>query len=61
MPVILSKIDQAAWIDPDNRDSGRLLSMLKPYPSDEMKIRAADPSTLQLKPKNFFGNRKPSK
>jgi len=47
MPVILSQADRTAWIDPDSRDSRRLLSMLKPYPSDEMEIRAADPSNLK--------------
>jgi len=47
MPVILAKKDQQEWIDPDEKDSGKLLSMLKPYPPGDMEIRAADPSNLK--------------
>lgn len=37
MPVILKKEDEDAWVDPDNHDKDRLLSMLIPYSSDEME------------------------
>lgn len=47
MPVILPKDREAHWIDPENWDAGRLLSLLKPYPSDEMAISEVDPETLR--------------
>ena len=47
MPVMLPKDREAHWIDPENRDPRRLLSLLKPYPSDEMAISEVDPKTLR--------------
>ena len=38
MPVILSKGKESVWIDPGVKDADRLLSILTPYPSDEMKM-----------------------
>jgi putative SOS response-associated peptidase YedK len=38
MPVIVPKQWEAAWIDPDNHNWKELLSILKPYPSDEMTV-----------------------
>jgi putative SOS response-associated peptidase YedK len=46
MPVILPKDLEAAWIDPDNNNQKELLSMLKPYPSDEMAMSEVDPRLL---------------
>jgi putative SOS response-associated peptidase YedK len=46
MPVILSKDNEAAWIDPDNHNQKELLSMLKPYQSDEMTMSEVDPRLL---------------
>jgi hypothetical protein len=37
-------------MDPENRNQEGLLSILKPYPSDEMIISTVDPRTL-YKPK----------
>ena len=50
MPVIVQKGQEAAWIDPNNHNQKELLSILKPYPSDEMTISPVDPSLL-YKPK----------
>jgi putative SOS response-associated peptidase YedK len=50
MPVILPKNLEAAWIDPDNHNQKELLSILKPYPSDEMTMSEIDPKLL-YKPK----------
>jgi putative SOS response-associated peptidase YedK len=52
MPVILPKDGEAAWLDPANRDRKGLLSMLKPYPAEEMLMSAvggdfAKPSSIQ--------------
>jgi putative SOS response-associated peptidase YedK len=46
MPVILSKDNEAAWIDPDNHDQKELLSILKPYTSNEMTMSEVDPGLL---------------
>ncbi|TFH46239.1 MAG: hypothetical protein E4G94_02820 [ANME-2 cluster archaeon] len=50
MPVILPKNIEAAWIDPVNHNQKELLSILKPYPSDEMTMSQIGPSLL-YKPK----------
>ena len=46
MPVIVPKEQEAAWIDPDNRNQKELLSILKPYPWDEMTMSQVDPKML---------------
>jgi putative SOS response-associated peptidase YedK len=46
MPVIVPKDREAFWIDPDNHHQKELLSMLKPYPSDEMLMSAVDAKML---------------
>ena len=50
MPVIVPKEQEGAWIDPDNHNQKELLSILKPYPSDEMNMSEVDPRLL-YKPK----------
>ncbi|MEW6333380.1 MAG: SOS response-associated peptidase, partial [Thermodesulfobacteriota bacterium] len=46
MPVILQKELEMPWIDPHNRDRDRLLSLLTPYPPDEMAKIEVDRKTL---------------
>jgi putative SOS response-associated peptidase YedK len=46
MPVIVAKEQEAAWIDPDNHNQQKMLSILKPYPSDEMTMSEVDPGSL---------------
>jgi putative SOS response-associated peptidase YedK len=41
MPVILPANRHVFWMDPKNHDQQALLSMLKPYPSEGMEMRAA--------------------
>jgi putative SOS response-associated peptidase YedK len=36
MPVILPKDLEGAWLDSDNSDAEKLLSMLQPYPEEHM-------------------------
>ena len=48
MPAIIPKDKMAYWTDPENRDQKGLLSILKPYPSDEMAISEVDPKILYL-------------
>jgi putative SOS response-associated peptidase YedK len=50
MPVIVKKELENFWIDPDNHNQKDLLSILKPYPSEEMTMSQVDPSML-YKPK----------
>jgi len=38
MPVIIPKDKEAIWIDPVIQDKEALISMLSPYPADEMKM-----------------------
>ena len=37
MPVILEKEVEGIWLDPDIKDSDKILPLLKPYPSIEME------------------------
>jgi putative SOS response-associated peptidase YedK len=46
MPAIVPKDKMAYWMDHENRDQKGLLSILKPYPSDEMAISEVDPRIL---------------
>jgi putative SOS response-associated peptidase YedK len=41
MPVIVPKEREAFWMDPDNQNQQDLLSILKPYPSEEMEMSEA--------------------
>jgi putative SOS response-associated peptidase YedK len=41
MPVMVPKEREASWIDPDNQNQKDLLSILKPYPSEEMEMSEA--------------------
>lgn len=47
MPVILPKDKERAWIDPLNRNREMLLSLLKPYPADEMSMSEVDAKALR--------------
>lgn len=38
MPLILKREDEDFWLDPDVIEPERLLPLLRPYPSDEMKV-----------------------
>jgi len=46
MPVIVPKDQEAPWIDPGNHNQKGLLSILKPYSSDEMMMSEVDPGLL---------------
>jgi putative SOS response-associated peptidase YedK len=48
MPAIVPKDKMAYWMDPENQDQQGLLSILKPYPSDEMAISEVDPKIFYL-------------
>lgn len=37
MPVILTKENEQAWLNPDTVEPERLLPLLKPYPPEEME------------------------
>ena len=37
MPVILRREPESVWLDPTIEDPERLLSLLKPYPAEEME------------------------
>ena len=37
MAVILSKEDEQIWLDPNNQNPDELVTLLKPYPSEEMQ------------------------
>lgn len=36
MSVILSREDEELWLDPGMKDTGRLLSLLRPYPDTQL-------------------------
>jgi putative SOS response-associated peptidase YedK len=40
LPVILRPVDYADWLDPDHKDAGRLLAMLKPAEQDLLAMQA---------------------
>lgn len=47
MPAILQKTDEFCWLSPENNNSAEMLSLLKPYPANLMKmekgyVRAGD-------------------
>jgi putative SOS response-associated peptidase YedK len=46
MPAIVPRDKEAYWMDPENRNQEGLLSILKPYASDEMAISEVDPKIL---------------
>jgi putative SOS response-associated peptidase YedK len=39
MPVILPPEDYELWLDPEFQDRDKLLSILRPFPADEMTVR----------------------
>jgi putative SOS response-associated peptidase YedK len=39
MPVILPADEYDLWLDPEFQDRDKLLSMLRPFPADEMTVR----------------------
>lgn len=50
MPVILRSGEEDVWLDPNLNDEQKLLPLLKPYPSDEMRFYEV--STLVNSPQN---------
>jgi putative SOS response-associated peptidase YedK len=50
MPIMVPKERETAWIDPHNHNQKELLSILKPYPADAMRMSPVDPGSLH-KPK----------
>lgn len=38
MPVILEEKDEDSWLDPENKDFEKLLSLLVPYPPEKMSM-----------------------
>jgi putative SOS response-associated peptidase YedK len=50
MPVILPRDKEDYWLDPANEDKKQLLSILKPYPAEEMV--AFEVSTDMNSPQN---------
>jgi len=38
MPVILPQDSASIWINPENQNKEELLSLLKPYPTEGMKM-----------------------
>ncbi len=44
MPVIVPKVAQELWLNPEIKDPSKLLNILKPYPATEMSCLEADPS-----------------
>lgn len=48
MPVIVPKDKERQWIDPLNHDREMLLSLLKPYPPDEMSMFEVDAKNLWI-------------
>ena len=49
MPVILGPESYAEWLDPETREA-RLVSLLTPYPADEMRVAEVGPAVNS--PKN---------
>ena len=43
MPVIVPKEKEAVWLDPSCENQSELLSILKPYPSEEMSVEEVSP------------------
>ena len=39
LPVILSEEEYDLWLDLEFQDRDKLLSMLRPFPADEMQVR----------------------
>jgi putative SOS response-associated peptidase YedK len=37
MPVILAAADFARWIDPEMRDAAAALTLLRPYPAEQLE------------------------
>lgn len=48
MPVMLRREDEARWLDPGLKDAEALLSILKPYPAEEMEGYPVTPSVNKL-------------
>jgi putative SOS response-associated peptidase YedK len=44
MPVILRREDEAAWLDPSNKNAEDLLALLRSYPAREMKSHYVSPA-----------------
>ena len=49
MPVILQEADYDAWLDPENKDTGKLKGLLRPYPAGEMRAYPVSPRVNNAK------------
>lgn len=49
MPVILHREDEQRWLDRENDDTSDLLSLLKPYPDEEMMAYPVSPKVGNVK------------
>jgi putative SOS response-associated peptidase YedK len=47
MPVIVAPEDYAQWLDPANRETGQLMSFVRPYPADRMEGWPVSPRVNQ--------------
>jgi putative SOS response-associated peptidase YedK len=52
MPVILRREDEALWLDRSVNDPEPLLSLLRPYPADELEAYPVDPAVGSVKNDN---------
>lgn len=43
MPVIIPNEKEELWLDPEVQDTGKLLELLKPYPSEDMEMYEVSP------------------
>ena len=43
MPAILSPADEAAWLDPELTEPAALLTLLRPYPAERMRLYPVGP------------------
>lgn len=49
MPVILDRDDEVRWLDRNNHNVAELVSLLKPYPADEMMVYPVSPMVGNVK------------
>jgi putative SOS response-associated peptidase YedK len=47
MPVIVAPEDYAQWLDPANRETGQLMSFVRPYPAERMEGWPVSPRVNQ--------------
>ncbi len=49
MPVLLAEQDWEAWLDPQNRDTGAVQDLLRPYPAEELRAYPVGPRVNSAK------------